>query len=54
MSDLVEAQPADDPIDPFILPPVLPSVANLQAAEQPLHPEVRQRMAEIGCIASPS
>ena len=51
MKELVVGQPADAPIDPFVLAPVLPSVANLQQAELLLEPEARERLAEIGCVA---
>ena len=54
MNELVGSQRADDPIDPFILAPVLPSIANLQAEELLWNPDVRERMEELGCVASPS
>ena len=54
MKELVDSQQADAPIDPFVLLSVLPGAANIEQAELLLDPEVRERMAEIGCVASSS
>lgn len=54
MNELVGRQPAGDPMDHSILAPVLPSVANLQEEELILDPDVRERMAEVGCVVSQS
>ena len=54
VKELVDSQPPEDPVDPFILAPVLASFINLQQAEQFLEPEARERLAEIGCVAPAS
>ena len=54
VKEVVDSQPADAPIDPFVLLSILPNAAAVQEAEQFLAPDLRERMAKAGCVSSPS